>query len=265
MISCGIRSTRSPSCSRPAPNQVWSWDITKLLGPAKWTYFYLYVVLDIFSRYVVGWMLSRQESGELAKQLLIEASEKQGVEPGQLTVHSDRGAPMKSKVLALLLADLGVTRSLSRPHVSNDNPFIESHFKTLKYRPGFPERFGSLEDARVFCRSFFDWYNREHRHSSLGLLTPTQVHHGLAERVVRDRDEVLRRAYAAHPERFAHGVPRAATPPAAAWINPPPRAITTNSDGNPSEHVVRVELARRELVQLPSSNIEPLMEVRLNS
>ncbi len=216
---------KKPELCATAPNQVWSWDITKLLGPEKWTYFYLYVVLDIFSRYVVGWMVSRQENARLAKQLLAEAYAKQGIDAGQLTVHGDRGAPMTSKSLALLLADLGVTKTHSRPRVSNDNPFSEAHFKTLKYRPDFPENFGCVEDVRSFCHPLFDWYNREHRHGSLGLLTPEQVHYGLTGQVVRHRDEVLLRAYQAHPERFPRRLPRAARPPAAAWINPPQRVV----------------------------------------
>ncbi len=172
---------RHPQYSRPellatGPNQVWSWDITKLLGPTKWAYFYLYVVLDIFSRDVIGWLLAHSESATLAARLLRETREKQGVEPGDLTVHSDRGPSMTSKTVAQVLADLGATKSLNRPHVSNDSPFSESQFKTMKYRPGLPDRFGSFEDALAFCRDFFYWYNTEHHHSGLGYLTPQQVH-----------------------------------------------------------------------------------------
>ena len=169
----------APELLATRPNEVWSWDITKLLGPAKWTYFYLYVILDIFSRYVVGWMLTARESAALAERLIAETCAKQGIEPGHLTVHADRGAAMTSKPVALLLADLGVTKTHSRPHVSNDNPFSEAQFKTLKYCPAFPERFGSLEDGRAFGHVFFDWYNNAHHHSGLGLLTPAVVHYGL--------------------------------------------------------------------------------------
>lgn len=256
---------KKPELLATAPNQVWSWDITKLLGPQKWTYFYLYVVLDIFSRYVVGWMLARNESARLGKQLLLEAYEKQNVQPGQLTVHADRGSAMISKSMALLLADLGVTRTHSRPHVSNDNPFSESHFKTLKYRPQFPQRFGCLEDARSFCRSFFDWYNAEHRHSSLGLLTPQQVHHRQAERVVQQRDVVLQRAYAAHPERFCRGEPRAPKPPSAVWINPPPATVDAVSIGRELDRQHRDELVNaHSFTAPPPSIIEPLIQISLH-
>ena len=171
---------QKPELLATGPNQVWSWDITKLLGPAKWTYFYLYVILDIFSRYVVGWMVAPQESAALAKRLLSATGEKQGIIPGQLTIHADRGTSMKSKPVAFMLADLGVTKTHSRPHVSNDNPFSESQFKTLKYRPGFPARFGSIQDSRAFCCQFFPWYNTEHRHQGIALLTPEMVHYGRA-------------------------------------------------------------------------------------
>src|SRR5580704_8038957 len=180
-----------PRLVAAAPNQVWTWDITKLGGPVKWLYFSLYAVLDIFSRYVVGWLVAERESHELAGRLLTQSMAQQGVTPGTLTVHSDRGAPMKATPLAQLLADLGVTRSLSRPRVSNDNPFSESHFKTLKYCPAFPQRFGSLVDARAFCRMFFAWYNHEHHHTGLGLLTPHSVHYGLAEGLLAARQTVL--------------------------------------------------------------------------
>jgi len=209
-----------PRLVAAAPNQVWSWDITKLGGPAKWLYFSLYVVLDIFSRYVVGWLVAERESHELAGRLLTQSMAKQGVTHGTLTVHSDRGAPMKAKPLAQLLADLGVTRSLSRPRVSNDNPFSESHFKTLKYCPAFPQRFGSLQDARAFCRQFFTWYNHEHHHTGLGLLTPYSVHYGLAEALIAARQTVLAGAFTAHPERFVRGQPQVLRPPPTVWINP---------------------------------------------
>jgi len=202
-------------------NEVWSWDITKLLGPAKWTYFYLYVLLDIFSRYVVGWMVAHRESATLAKKLIQESSIKQAIEPGQLTVHADRGSSMTSKPVALMLADLGITKTHSRPHVSNDNPFSEAQFKTLKYRPEFPDRFGSIEDARAFCVGFFDWYNNEHYHSGLALLTPVTVHYGETATVLAGRRDILSAAYAKNPERFVRRAPQPAEPPNAVWINPP--------------------------------------------
>jgi len=214
---------KKPELLATGSNQVWSWDITKLLGPAKWTYFYLYVLLDIFSRYVVGWMVAPQESASLAKKLIEESCVKQSIGSGQLVIHSDRGPSMRSKPVALLLADLGVTKSHSRPHVSNDNPFSESQFKTMKYRPEFPERFGSLEDARTFCRDFFSWYNTQHYHSGIGLLTPEQVHDGLAQQIVKERQEVLKKAYDKNPDRFKRGVPTPLTLPQAVWINPPHR------------------------------------------
>ena len=197
---------QKPQLLATAPNQLWSWDITKLLGPAKWTYFYLYVILDVFSRYVVGWMLADCEGKELARQFISETCAKQMILPGQLTIHADRGSSMKSKPVALMLADLGVTKTHSRPHVSNDNPFSESQFKTLKYRPEFPDRFGSLQDARSFCQVFFPWYNSEHHHSGLGLLTPEVVHTLRAEQIRDLRQLTLDAAYAAHPERFVRRI-----------------------------------------------------------
>ena len=204
-----------------APNEVWSWDITKLLGPAKWTYFYLYVLLDIYSRYVVGWMVAYREQATLAERLIAETAAKQHIAADQLTLHADRGSSMTSKPVAFLLADLGITKTHSRPHVSNDNPYSEAHFKTLKYRPDFPTHFDSIEQARAFCQQFFPWYNGEHRHSSLGLLTPEVVHYGQAEVVRAARRQVLIAAYAAHPERFVNKVPVPPALPTAAWINPP--------------------------------------------
>jgi putative transposase len=217
---------RHPSYAAPellakAPNQLWSWDITKLHGPTKWTYFYLYVILDVFSRYVVGWMVAHRESAQLAKKLIDEVCARQGIVPGQLTIHADRGSSMTSKAVALLLSDLGVVKSHSRPYVSDDNPFSEAQFKTLKYRPDFPDRFGSIQDSRSFCGAFFPWYNTEHRHSGIGLLTPHDVHHGLADQRVATRARVLAAAYAAHPERFVGGLPQPPTPPTEVWINPP--------------------------------------------
>jgi putative transposase len=212
---------KKPELLAQAPNQVWSWDITKLLGPAKWTYFYLYVILDIFSRYVVGWMVADGESATLASQLIDETCAKQGIHRGCLTLHADRGPSMKSKAVALLLSDLGVTKTHSRPHVSDDNPFSESHFRTLKYRPDFPDRFGSLQDARAFCRSFFAWYNAEHRHSGIGLLTPESVHYGRAADLLAQRQRILTGAYLVHPERFVRKPPTPPALPPAVWINPP--------------------------------------------
>jgi putative transposase len=217
---------RHPAYEKPellatAPNQVWSWDITKLKGPKTWTGYYLYVLLDIFSRYVVGWLLAHRESTTLAKRLIEESCEKQQIEPGQVTLHSDRGSPMTSHGTAQLLATLSVTRSLSRPRVSNDNPFSEAHFKTLKYHPGFPARFGSIEDARSFCRSFFTWYNTEHRHSGLSMFTPEDVHCGRSTQKLLQRQEVLEAAFQAHPERFVKGQPSPSAAPEEAWINAP--------------------------------------------
>ena len=212
---------KKPELLATASNQVWSWDITKLLGPVKWSYFYLYVILDIFSRYVVGWMVAPAESAALAEKLIRETCEKQGIEKWQLTIHADRGSSMKSKPVALLMADLGVTKTHSRPHTSDDNPYSEAQFKTLKYRPDFPDRFGSIEDSRSFCQAFFPWYNKEHRHSGIGLLTPESMHYGLGEDVRKARSEVLRAAYEAHPERFVKKVPVPPAIPEAVWINKP--------------------------------------------
>ncbi len=211
-----------PELLATGPNEVWSWDITKLLGPAKWTYYYLYVILDIFSRYVVGWMVAHAESARLAERLIAATCETQGIGPGQLTIHADRGTSMTSKTVALLLADLGVTRTHSRPHVSNDNPFSEAQFKTLKSRPEFPERFGGAEDARAFCHPFFTWYNTEHRHGGIGWLTPAMVHYGQVDIVGAARRQILTAAYAAHPERFVRRPPVPPAVPTAVWINPPP-------------------------------------------
>ena len=217
---------RHPAYQKPEllatqPNQVWSWDITKLRGPVKWTYFYLYVILDLFSRYVVGWMVAPRESAELAKKLIQESLAKQGVSPGQLHIHADNGPSMTSKTLALKLADLGVTKSHSRPYVSDDNPFSESQFKTMKYRPAFPDRFGSLEDARTHGQTFFLSYNLEHHHSGIAMLTPHMVHYGLAADVLDNRQRVLTAAFQQHPERFVRKPPRPAPLPDAVWINPP--------------------------------------------
>lgn len=217
-----------PELVATAPNQTWSWDITKLLGPKKWTYFYLYVLLDIYSRYVVGWMVADRENSALAGRLIEETCHKQGVEPEVLTLHSDRGAPMTSKCTAQLLADLGVTRSLSRPQVSDDNPFSEAQFKTLKYHPGFPGRFPDIDRAIEYCRSFFPWYNTMHRHGGIAMLTPDAVHHGRAQAVLTQRERTLAVAWTHHPERFVRGIPKPGPLPEAVWINPP---VTSTSGG----------------------------------
>jgi putative transposase len=209
-----------PELVANSPNMVWSWDITKLLGPAKWTY-YLYVILDIFSRYVVGWMVASRESAALAEVLIRQTCVKQGINRGHLTIHADRGSSMTSKPVAFLLADLGVTQSHSRPHVSNDNPFSEAQFKTLKYRPDFPARFSSIENARRHCQVFFAWYNDEHRHTGLGLHTPADIHYGLAEAIRDKRAGILDDAYAEHPERFVRKPPEPPKIPETSWINRP--------------------------------------------
>jgi len=217
---------RHPSYAAPellatAPNELWSWDITKLKGPAKWVYYYLYVILDVFSRYVVGWMVAECESAALAERLIETTCERQGIVRGQLTLHADRGPSMRSKDVALLLADLGVTKTHSRPYTATDNPYSEAQFKTLKYRPEFPDRFGCLQHARRFCGPFFGWYNTEHRHSGLAMLTPHDVHYGPADQRLAERAAVLAGAYTTHPERFPHGVPTPKTLPPAVWINKP--------------------------------------------
>jgi putative transposase len=217
---------KKPELMAKGPNEIWSWDITKLHGPEKWTYYYLYVILDIYSRYAVGWMLARAEQAELSKRLINETILKQGITKDQLTIHSDRGSPMIAKGVAHLLADLGVTKSLSRPHVSNDNPFSESQFRTFKYRPDFPDRFGSYEDGHAHCSRFFGWYNDDHRHSGIGLHTPADVHYGRAESIREQRGVVLLDAYGKHPERFVRKIPTPPVLPAVAWINQPAEEVT---------------------------------------
>ncbi len=215
-----------PAYERPEllaerPNETWSWDISKLKGPARWTYYHLYVILDVFSRYAVGWTVGQREQASVAEALIAQAIEQQGVGRGRLTVHADRGSSMTSKPVAMLLADLGVLKSHSRPYTATDNPYSEAHFKTLKYRPGFPARFDSIEHARAFCREFFRWYNGEHRHSGIGLMTPATVHYGRAKELHAERARVLEAAYAAMPERFVRRPPRPPALPTAAWINRP--------------------------------------------
>jgi putative transposase len=233
---------RHPNYTKPellatAPNQLWSWDtpalacgasVTKLLGPSKWTYFYLYVILDVFSRYVVGWMIAERESATLAEELIFQTCARQGIQRGQLTIHADRGSSMTSNPVALLLADLGVTKTHSRPHVSNDNPYSEAQFKTLKYRPNYPTRFGCQQDARAWVHTFFGWYNREHHHTGLALLTPADVHFNRVRVVLQKRQAVLQAAYEKMPERFVKGPPVPAQLPKAVWINPPLQLAATD-------------------------------------
>jgi len=212
---------QKPELLANGPNQLWSWDITKLRGPAKWTYFYLYVLMDVFSRFVVGWMVANRESATFAQELILQSCQNQEVDPQQLTIHSDRGGPMIAKNLALLLSDLGVRKSHSRPHVPDDNPYSEAQFKTMKYRPDYPDRFGALEDSRSWARRFFSWYNFEHYHTGLGLMLPAMVHYGHTDQIQQARQRVLEGAFAAHPERFVRGVSTPPMVPDAVWINKP--------------------------------------------
>ena len=217
---------RHPAYAKPellatGPGQVWSWDITMLKAAEKWSYYYLYVLLDIFSRYVVGWLLAHREDGLLASELVENTYRKQGVNRGEVTIHADRGPAPTAKTLKQTFVDLGITPPHSRPRVSNDNPFSESQFKTMKYQPEYPDRFGSFQDAHGFCQRFFPWYNWEHHHSGIVMLTPGQVHHGQADEVLADRQHILDAAHAAHPERFVNGPPKVPSLPAAVWINPP--------------------------------------------
>jgi len=224
----------APELLATCPKQLWSWDITRLMGPTKWTYYYLYVIMDVFSRKVVGWMVAHRESAALAEKLIKATCKRQGISRGQLTIHADRGSSMTSKPVALLLADLGVTKTHSRPHVSNDNPYSEAQFRTLKYRPGFPDRFGCIEHARSVCADLVAWYNTEHRHVGLGLLTPDDVHYGRAEEKLALRAAVLAKAHAAHPERFVRGTPRPRALPKEVWINKPVRCETArDASGDP--------------------------------
>jgi putative transposase len=223
---------KKPQLVATAPNQVWSWDTTKLPGPTKGTYFTLYVILDIFSRYIVGWQVTKSESASVAQELIDACCKQQGVARGQLTIHADRGSPMVAKSTAQLYVDLGVAKSHSRPHTSNDNPYSESNFRTLKYRPDMPAQLGSLEHARQVVRALVDWYNDEHYHVGLALLHPVDVHHGRADVIVAARQRVLDAAHTRHPERFVRGRPVQKSPPSAAWINPPPMEpiATTRAD-----------------------------------
>jgi putative transposase len=221
-----------PELLATAPCQVWSWDITKLKGPGKWTCFHLYVILDIFSRYVVGWMIAAREAAELAEQLIASAVAKQDIEPGTLTLHADRGTSMRSKSVAQLLVDLEIGKTHSRPHVSDDNPYSEAQFRTLKYRPDFPARFGSIEDARAHCQRFFHWYNTAHRHGGIGFMTPASMHYGRAAEMQQLRAAALDAAFLRHPRRFKGVAPQPPALPTAAWINPPrkePASTTTDA------------------------------------
>lgn len=220
------RQRRHPEYKRPellatAPNQVWSWDVTWLRGPVKGRYYYLYVLLDIYSRCVVGWTLARRENAEIAVRLVRETCHKQDIRPDQLTIHADRGAVPTAADLADLYRALGIERSHSRPHVSDDNPYSEAHFKTVKYAPDYPDRFASYDDAHAYCIRFMDFYNHEHRHSGIAFMTPADVHYGRADAILAARTAALDAAYAAHPERFVHGRPTPQRPPEVVYINPP--------------------------------------------
>jgi putative transposase len=243
----------APELLATAPKQLWSWDITKLKGPAKWVYYYLYVILDVFSRYVVGWMVAPRESAALAERLIAATCARQEITAGQLTLHADRGSSMRSKAVALLLADLGVTKTHSRPYTSTDNPYSEALFKTAKYRPAIPARFGCLEHARQIFGPLFAWYNTAHRHSGLAMLTPHDVHGGLAERRLAQRAAVLAAAYAAHPERFPRGVPTPGRLPEGVWINRP-------ADGGCAEKTVRAACPRSDDLESPKDRSTPASE-----
>jgi putative transposase len=238
--SCERRNQRvHPAYAKPEllavkPNEVWSWDISKLKGPVKWSCYHLYVILDIFSRYVVGWMIALRESAQLAEQLIADTVAKQNIVPGTLTLHADRGTSMRSKPVAALLVDLEVAKTHSRPHVSDDNPYSEAQFKTLKYRPEFPERFGSIEDARAHCQHFFQWYNAEHCHSGIGFMTPENVHYDRAQTLFQHRAVTLDVAFRAHPIRFKGKAPQPPRLPTAAWINPPKQEIANTKNSNHS-------------------------------
>lgn len=210
-----------PRLKATGPNEVWTWDVTKLLGPAKWNYYYLYVLLDLYSRYAVGFTVASADTAAIARWLISETLDKYGVDPRSLTIHSDRGASQTAKPVAHLMADLGITKSLSRPRVSNDNPFSEAHFKTLKYRPAFPDRFQTKEHAGEFCRSFMRWYNQDHRHSGIGYMTPADVYFGRTDQIHTVRAAALNAAFASHPERFVRKPPEPPVLPEVVWINRP--------------------------------------------
>jgi len=248
---------KKPELLATGPNQVWSWDITKLLGPAKWTYYYLYMILDIYSRYAVGWMLASRESADLAKRLIRDSVDRHRVNPDELTLHSDRGPSMTSHSVAQLLGSLGVVKSHSRPHVSNDNPFSESQFKTLKYRPEFPDRFGSQQDARAFCERFVRWYNHEHYHSGIGLLTPAMVHYGRAGKILASRQKTLDAAFAAHRERFVRKRPEPLSFPEAVWINPPSNNDLAGEHSESRDHEKRLPAGIGGKPDAPSAHPRP--------
>ena len=233
-------SASTPQLVATGPRTLWSWDITKLKGPTKWTYYYLYVILDVYSRYVVGWLIAEVEAATLAEELIAQTCAKEGIVPDQMTLHADRGSAMRSKTVAFLLADLGVTNSHTRPYTPNDNPYSEAQFKTMKYRPDFPTRFGSLADARTWARAFFDWYNHHHRHSALGLLTPATVHLGQAQAVQAKRQQILQLAYLNHPERFVKGLPTPPDLPSEVWINQPqPKPDGSSNFNDPGQPIVK--------------------------
>jgi putative transposase len=240
---------KRPELLATSPNELWSWDITKLMGPAKWTYFYLYVILDVFSRYVVGWMVAPRESAELARKLIEDTCIKQEVRPGQLTIHADRGSSMTSKPVAFLMADLGVTKTHSRPYVSDDNPYSESQFRTMKYRPDFPDRFGSIQHSRVHSQVFFSWYNDSHRHSGIGMLTPAMVHYGQADHIFQKRQFVLDAAYLAHPERFVLSSPKPLSLPKEVWINKPIASDESKSTASLKQGHAESRLACRRSIR----------------
>ncbi len=248
------RQLRHPAYTRPellatGPNQLWSWDITKLKGPHKWTYYHLYVLMDVWSRKVVGWMVAGRESSTLAVELICQSCEREGISENQLTVHADRGASMRSKPVAFLLADLGVTKTHSRPYTSTDNPYSEAQFKTLKYQPDFPERFGSIEDARAFLVRYFRWYNHEHCHSGIGLVSPAKRHDGTDKIVYEKRQAVLATFYEQHPERFVRGLPSPPELPGNVWINPPREGETRSTHRSRQEEIVQ-----------PGANVEVVFE-----
>jgi putative transposase len=258
---------RHPAYAKPElvatrPNQIWSWDITKLKGPIAYLYFSLYVILDLFSRYVVGWMVAAAESARLAERLIAATCEKQAIGPHQLTIHADRGAPMRSKLVAELFTDLGIAASHSRPRVSNDNPFSEAQFRTVKYRPEFPDRFGSIQDARAMCHDLFTWYNDAHHHSGLRYLTPADVHYGRASTVLAVRHHTRLAAYAAHPERFVQGPPRRETLPQAVWINAP--SNTARQDALQTT-IVTPDDPQHGVILGPDVNVEDRPIVLVNS
>jgi putative transposase len=260
---------RHPEYEKPEllasrPNQLWSWDITKLRGPGKWAYYYLYVIMDVFSRYVVGWMIAESENATLASELIEVTCGRQGVDRAELTIHADRGSAMTSKTVAQLLVDLGVEKSHSRPHISNDNPYSEAQFKTMKYRPEYPARFGSIMDARNWMREFFAWYNEEHHHSGIGLMPPRVVHYGEGEQLRAQRALVLEAAYAAHPERFVRGKPTAPALPEAVWINKPVETDQNESRAHESEVVIQQKSVRMSGDGMPEEAEIPLLTTYIN-